>query len=253
MAEQLTLSSPAPSVAPAGSLAAGGTLPRPHAVASPSLARRVRLAAEVALFFVAAPLLLRYAVFELRLPLFLLLPPLFIGFIVYLLWDRTFSVWRELKRGFSFAQLGSMLAIFLVAGGCVAAFIAQEMPRQFLSFPRQRPELWMVIVLLYPWLSVVAQELVYRTFFFHRYGPLFGARRGLAVVVNGCLFGFGHLVVNNWVAVASTTVMGVLFAYRYARTGSFSAVWFEHTIWGWLVFTVGLGGYFFTGVANPKW
>jgi hypothetical protein len=27
-------------------------------------------------------------------------------------------------------------------------------------------------------------------------------------------------------------------------------VWIEHTLWGWLVFTVGLGGFFFTGIAT---
>jgi hypothetical protein len=42
----------------------------------------------------------------------------------------------------------------------------------------------------------------------------------------------------------------MLLAYRYEATRSFWAVWIEHTLWGWLVFTIGLGGYFFTGVSN---
>ena len=46
---------------------------------------------------------------------------------------------------------------------------------------------------------------------------------------------------------------GALFAWRYERSRSFWAVWVEHVLWGWLVFTVGLGVFFFTGVANPSW
>jgi len=249
MAEQLTLSRPAPAFA--GPLAAGGSLPRVARIASPSLVRRLWLVGEILFFFVAAPLALRYAVYGLHLPLFLLLPPLLLAFIVYLLIDPTFEVKRELTRGFSLGHLVAMLAIFLVGGACVAAFVAEQMPNQYLSFARSRPELWRVVMILYPLLSVTAQEFVYRTFFFHRYGPLFGDRRVLAIVVNGLLFGFAHILFRNWVAPATTMLMGLLFAYRYAATGSFWAVWLEHTLWGWLVFTVGLGGYFFTGVSNP--
>lgn len=240
-----------PLVATATRLATGGTLPRAPEIACPNLARRVWLIGEILLFFVVAPLLLRYAVFELRIPLFLLLPPLLLAFIIYLLCDRTFEVKRELTRGFSAGDLVSILAIFLIAGGCVAAFVAQEMPGRFLSFPRGNPELWKLVMVLYPLLSVIAQEFVYRTFFFHRYGPLFDDRRVLAIVANGLLFGFAHILFNNWVAVVGTALAGTLFAYRYTETGSFWAVWFEHTLWGWLVFTVGLGAYFFTGIANP--
>ncbi len=46
---------------------------------------------------------------------------------------------------------------------------------------------------------------------------------------------------------------GMQFARRSYKTKSFWAVWFEHTLWGWLIFTVGLGDYFFTGVRNPAW
>jgi hypothetical protein len=46
---------------------------------------------------------------------------------------------------------------------------------------------------------------------------------------------------------------GALFAWRYAMTRSFWAVFIEHTLWGALVFTVGLGRYFFTGVGVLTW
>ena len=42
-------------------------------------------------------------------------------------------------------------------------------------------------------------------------------------------------------------------ALRYALTRSFWAVYLEHTLWGALVFTVGLGRFFFTGVGIVGW
>ena len=106
----------------------------------------------------------------------------------------------------------------------------------------------MRIMLLYPLMSVAVQELVYRTFFFHRYGVLFGSAWWLAILLNGVLFGIGHMVIGTPLAIYGTMVTGALFAWRYAMTRSFWAVFIEHTLWGALVFTVGLGRYFFTGV-----
>ncbi len=75
----------------------------------------------------------------------------------------------------------------------------------------------------------------------------------LAILVNGVLFAFGHIMFQNWVAIISCLVGGLLFAWRYLRTGSLWAVMFEHMLYGNLIFTVGLGRYFFTGVSNIRW
>lgn len=206
--------------------------------------------AELLVLFLGAPAAMAYAIFELRLPLFLVLQPVLIAFVAFLLWDRSFSLKRELSRGFGWRDLATMLGIFAVAAGVVTWATAEFFPNSFLSFPRARFELWLTIILLYPLLSVIAQELVYRTFFFHRYGALFGERRWLAIGVNGLLFGYGHILFGNWIAVVGTALVGCLFAWRYTGTRSFWAVWLEHSLYGWLVFTVGLGRFFFTGVSN---
>ncbi|MEW5962513.1 MAG: CPBP family intramembrane glutamic endopeptidase [Pseudomonadota bacterium] len=233
-----------------GVLAAGGSLPRAAAIASPSAGRRLQLVAEIAVLFVLLPLVVLHVVVDLKVALFLVLPPVLAVFLLLLLIDPTFRLVDELKRGFAPGEALSMLLLYLVAGGALAALVAELMPRQFLAMPRNRPEVWGKILLLYPLLSVAAQELVYRTFFFHRYGPLFNGHRGLLIIVNGLLFGFGHVLFGNWIAVLGTATAGMLLAYRYEATRSFWAVWIEHTLWGWLVFTIGLGGYFFTGVSN---
>jgi len=234
-------------------LAAGGSLPRSQSLREPDLTRRIQLLIEIGLFFVVAPIGLVYAIYGLRIPLFVALQPPLLCFLAYLAWDKTFHLGRELRRGIPLSSLASILVLFVIAGGMLAAFVHQQLPRAFLSFPRQRPQMWLTIVLLYPILSVVVQELVYRTFFFHRYGPLFGDRRWLAILANGFLFGFAHIIFYNWVAIIGTTISGTLLAYRYTETRSFWAVWLEHSLYGILVFTIGLGGFFFTGISNTSW
>ncbi|HXF53101.1 MAG TPA: CPBP family intramembrane glutamic endopeptidase [Hyphomicrobiaceae bacterium] len=236
-----------------GALAAAGSLPRAAAYANPGTARRLRLLIELLVIFLGTPLVMAYAIHALRFPLFLVLPPVLGALIIYLLWDPAFSVTRELSRGFPLSELASIVAIFFIVGGAIAAFVEQQLPHLFLAMPRYRTPLWLTIITFYPLLSVLAQEMVYRTFYFHRYGPLFGGRRWLAITVNAALFGFGHILFMNWVAVIGTFAIGLLLAYRYERTRSYWAVCLEHTLYGWLVFTVGLGSYFFTGVSNPIW
>jgi hypothetical protein len=231
-------------------LAAGGSLSDDERGARRGTAYKIWLAFELILIFIGAPLAMRWAVFEFRVPLFVILQPVLLGLVVYLLWDRSFLMRRELSQGFPWRHLAQIVAKFIVIGSCVTAATYIWFPARFLGFPRYATELWMLVMVLYPMFSVIAQELVYRTFFFHRYGRLFGGWLWPAVLVNGALFGFGHIMFGNWIAVVGTAGLGILLAYRYAQTRSFWAVWFEHSLYGWLVFTVGLGRFFYTGVSN---
>jgi membrane protease YdiL (CAAX protease family) len=236
----------------ADGFAAGGTLPRSAEIANPSPLRRVQLLAEIALLFVVAPLIMRVAVYDYEVPLFYALPPVLIGMVAFLCFDRSFSFRREILRGFSLSTLVSIVVIFAVGAGVVIAGVALFMPDKLFALAAERPGKWLKILMLYPFTSVLAQEWVYRVIFFHRYGPLFQSRV-VFIVVNALAFGIGHALFRNWIAVCGTFVAGLLFAWRYERTRSFWAVWFEHVLWGSLVFTVGLGVYFFTGVRNPAW
>jgi hypothetical protein len=230
-------------------LRAGGSLDAGEA----SPLRRVWLAVELSLIYVGAPLVVDSAVHDHRIPVFIALLPVFAIVLFFLLADRTFSLKRELTRGFGWWTLASILGVFAVGATGVASYVAYFHPDWFLEFPRERPATYLKIMLLYPLMSVAVQELVYRTFYFHRYGPLFGGAWWLAIGLNGVLFGVGHIVVGTELAVGGTMVTGTLFALRYAATRSFWAVFVEHTLWGALVFTVGLGRFFFTGVGVLNW
>ncbi len=227
-------------------VAAAGT----RLTAPPSAAWKVWLLIELALLFIAAPLVLHAAVHQARIPLFVALLPVLGIVLAILLADRTFSVKAELARGFGWRTLLSILVVFSVGALGVWAWLKETHPSWLFEFPRNRPQLWLTVMLAYPVVSVLTQEIVYRSFFFHRYGPLFGERTGAAIAVNGTLFGFAHIVIGQPFAVAATVLGGCLFAARYLESRSIWAVVLEHTLWGAFVFTIGLGRYFFTGVSN---
>ena len=117
-------------------------------------------------------------------------------------------------------------------------------PRSLFSFPRARPAVWLLVMCLYP-LSAYAQELTFRTFFFHRYRELFTSPRA-RVLASGLIFGWAHVAVNNLLALPLAAVAGVLFARTYERSRSTVLVSLEHALYGDFVFSVGLGGLFYS-------
>ena len=137
-------------------LCAGGTLSIPQ-LSAPARAWRI---AEMALLYGAAPFAVDRAVHGDGIPVFIALLPVLAIILMFLVVDRTFSLRRELSRGFSLRQLFYILLTFAVGGGIVATYVAQYHPELFLEFPRHRPETYVRIMLLYPLMSVMVQELV---------------------------------------------------------------------------------------------
>jgi membrane protease YdiL (CAAX protease family) len=97
----------------------------------------------------------------------------------------------------------------------------------------------------YPIVSVYPQELLYRAWFFHRYGPLFGSD-GLTIVASAVAFAWGHVFFPRpRVAMLLTLAGGLLFAYDYLHTRSLGVASIEHALFGDLLFTIGLGRFFY--------
>lgn len=107
---------------------------------------------------------------------------------------------------------------------------------------------WLLIMVLYPVLSVWPQEVLYRAFLFARYRSLFRSDTGI-IIASALAFGFAHVIFLNWIAIGMTTVGGLLFARDYARHRSLRLTCLEHSLYGCLIFTVGLGRFFYTGAA----
>lgn len=222
----------------------------PEAREKLTAARRIWLAVEMLLLYVGAPILVYGLVRDHHIPLFKILPAVFAVFALLLTLDRGFS-WREaLSRGVSLRTVGSILAIFCLAAPLLTLFAWHDNPSGFLRFPRYAQDVWIMVMLLYPILSVTAQEIMFRLFFYHRYRTLFGVDAQGAIVLNAVLFAFAHIAFQNVTTLVISFLGSLLFAWRYENTRSYWAVVLEHSLYGNLIFTLGLGRYFYTGVSN---
>jgi hypothetical protein len=128
----------------------------------------------------------------------------------------------------------------VVAAALFAVAFAAGLP----LLPRTQPRLWAVLMLLYP-ISAYAQELAFRTFFFHRYAALF-PRPATRVLASGLIFGWAHVAVNNVAGIVLATAAGLAIAATYERWRSTLLVTIEHALYGDLAFTAGLGALFYS-------
>lgn len=208
-----------------------------------ALLPRSQLWAEFLALFVAVPVAM--AVFFGLYPLFGALFVVTVAAVVLLARTPGFAP-RELVRGPVVGEWLLILGFTVVAVAVTFGLALALVPERFLSLPRRAPELWLRIMLLYPFLSAVPQELIFRSLFFHRYGRLF-PNRGVALAVNALAFSFAHLFYQNPVAIALTLIGGAIFGWAYLRHRSLLLAIVLHAIAGMLVFTSGLGVYFYHG------
>ncbi|WP_437810912.1 CPBP family intramembrane glutamic endopeptidase [Sorangium sp. So ce1078] len=141
-------------------------------------------------------------------------------------------------------DLARVLLRFAAVAAAATTAGALIVPERLFVFARERPGTWALVMVAYPVFSVVPQGLFYRSLLFHRYGALLPAHPAL---VGGLLFGFGHIAFRNWVALALTSVFGVLFARTYLRTGSLPLSCLEHALYGCFAFSIGLGEFLYSG------
>jgi membrane protease YdiL (CAAX protease family) len=110
----------------------------------------------------------------------------------------------------------------------------------FFNVLLNKPKLWLVILFIYSVFSVYPQELVYRTFFFKRYEPMFKNKHQL-IFLNAIVFSLGHIFLKNTLVIILTFLGGLLFAFTFKKTKSTIMVSIEHAIYGCWLFTVGMG------------
>lgn len=142
------------------------------------------------------------------------------------------------------AALKPILIRFCIAAVLLTAFTLWYAPERFLSFPRERPQMWMLVMMLYPILSVIPQEFIYRSYFHTRYAALL-TRPIIAIAASGLAFGWMHVLLHNWIALSFSTIGGLLFAHTYVKNRSLALACIEHAFYGCYIFTIGLGWYFY--------
>lgn len=68
------------------------------------------------------------------------------------------------------------------------------------------------------------------------------------ILASTIAFSYLHIMYNNYESVILTLVGGYFFSRSYEVTRSLLLVTFEHSLYGILVFTLGLGGFFMRGL-----
>lgn len=157
--------------------------------------------------------------------------------------------WRELLRGPVDAWPVAAMAAITAAVG-TAVMLATH-PGQLFALVHANPALLGLILLFYPVLSALPQELLFRPLFFRRYGAILPPGRG-AILLNAAVFSFAHLMYWSWIVAVMTFAGGLAFAWAYRVRGSFPLAVVLHAVAGGVVFTLGLGMFFYSGnVVRP--
>lgn len=159
--------------------------------------------------------------------------------------------WRELARGWGRIDWAVVAGFSAVTLAVAVAVVLLTEPAMLFFLPRAMPELTLAILLLYPLLSALPQEVIFRPLFFRRYGALMPGPQA-ALVLNAAVFSLAHLMFWSWIVAAMTFAGGLAFAWAYARRGSFPLAVVLHAVAGNILFLAGLGVFFYTGnVTRP--
>ncbi len=136
---------------------------------------------------------------------------------------------------------------FLIIGMMILAYVAIYHYQEMFNLLRNEPWLIIIIAILYPLLSVLPQEFIYRTFFFQRYQAIFPSPYAM-MTASTVLFAYLHIIYRNPIAILMTLGGGYLFSHTYYKTRSLALVSLEHYLYGLWIFVVGLGSYFYVGL-----
>jgi membrane protease YdiL (CAAX protease family) len=152
---------------------------------------------------------------------------------------------KKLWHGIGWSERGKKIAVlrFLISTPLIIGLTYILVPERLFSFPVQRTILWLVVMILYPILSVIPQEVVFRSFFFERYKTLL-PKPWVMITVSSLTFALAHVVFHNWVSPLLCLIGGLMFSHSYNAHRSLKWVILEHAAYGCMVFTAGIGVYF---------
>ena len=194
------------------------------------------LSAELVFLFIAIPLLLL-----IDMPSFVKVG-LVISCLIYVLYISYKEKLYDLKGMFNFKKTPWKLIFlrFFILALLLLGLMYFFKPDLLFTMAKQRPDIWILFVLIYSFLSVIPQELIYRSYFFLRNKSIL--KEGFsAILLNAFVFSFAHIILwNHWVLIL-TFVGGLLFAATYKKSDSIIATSIEHALYGSWLFTIGIG------------
>ena len=208
---------------------------------------RIWLITELLVLFAGIPLVLYFTSLVIH-PSSLLIPALLVIFV--LLRYTTAFKWKELiKFGIHRSVLFRNAVIVLVISILLFAYVYLFDRDNLFNLPRANPLIWLGLSIFYPLFSAYLQEILYRTYFYRRYSGLFGSD-SVFILVSAAAFSLVHIVYYNPVSIVLTFFAGLYFAAVYVKTKSVLFTSILHGILGIVIFTVGLGQYFWLDMMN---
>ncbi len=159
--------------------------------------------------------------------------------------------WRDLARGWGRIDWRLVGGIGLMTAVTGLALLAVTAPGAAFGLLRERPGLMAAILVLYPLVSALPQEIIFRVLYFRRYGALLPSGPA-GIALNAGVFSLAHLMYWSLLVAAMTFAGGLAFAFAYERRNSLPTAVAAHAVAGNLIFLIGLGVYFYSGnVVRP--
>jgi hypothetical protein len=188
--------------------------------------------------------------------LYAVLPALFaldilsVKFLLVALWLMIFYAVFILKvtkckfslKLFDKSQLKSLLLRFFLLAIVFLFASYLYTPEAFFHMAKNETKLFIFLLIFYPLVSVLPQELLYRVFFFSRYS--FKLSKQKQSVFNAVLFSFAHTLFGSSLVLILTFIGGLIFSQTYLKNRSFLLVCIEHILYGYLLFVSGIGELF---------
>ena len=165
---------------------------------------------------------------------------LFFFISIFLLKNTKNFSFKSFSKKIDWKYICFFSCLFLIAGFIYTVIIDKNL---LFNLPANNFSLWVIVILVYPFFSVIPQEFIFRVLFFERYENLFKSQN-IAILVNSIIFAYIHLVFQNFHAVFITAITSPIFAYAYLKK-SFLTCIIIHSIGGQIIFSYGLGKFFY--------
>ncbi len=213
----------------------------PHLNGNKINLRKVTRGLEFTLLFFGVPLLIYSESLVQHSSLVLL--PVLAGMILYFMVKKDFNLKSLIRLNVPRSMIWKNIGLVFLSGFFLIVFVYFYEPENLFNLPKENPNIWLMLIIFYPLFSAYSQEVVYRTFQFTRYRDLL-KNRNFLIAVSGITFAFAHIVYYHPLSMLLTLVAGVYLAWVYRETKSVLFTAILHSLLGILVFTVGLGEYF---------
>lgn len=165
--------------------------------------------------------------------------------VLYISHRQKISEWWRWSA-VTWGNLKPILFRWVIASIGMGIFLYFYEPSLMFNLIERNPGILPFLLVGYPVLSALPQELVFCTFFFARYAVLFITEQRL-VLASAITFAYAHMLYINPVAPLLSFFGGMIFARTYARHHSLALVTIEHALYGNSLFIIGLGRYFYSG------